>query len=200
MKDRLFRIFFGILLGLCVPLLVWVLLVEHLILFIILPIFPIIGVILGITLGLLGKLPPLKIWMSLLIFTVVVAASIGYEKVRTTIMQSRRESIASSIAHLYPESEIIEAHYQRGNGMEVPPNASLVIETEGSYEEVARHMDKQLLRNGWQRGDSAWFTGFSWQKGNYEAFMSRSNDVQDSDRTVYQLNVDFLGSWLTHFR
>ncbi|PIR48157.1 hypothetical protein COU80_06040 [Candidatus Peregrinibacteria bacterium CG10_big_fil_rev_8_21_14_0_10_55_24] len=191
MQNRLLSSLFGILMGLCVPLFLWTLFAEHLTFFIILPIFPLVGAVLGLLLGLFNRIPPLKIWVSLLIFTIFIGASAGYSEIRGILMRTRREHIATLLSMQYPESKIIEKKYSRGNGMEVPPNASIVMKSDSPYEEIVKYYDEQFRENGWQ-------SSHPWKKNNYQVFLHKDQTIAENG-TNYILRVDFLGSWMTHF-
>ena len=197
--NRTNSIFFGLLMGFCIPLFIWVLIFEHIAIFILLPIFPVIGVLLGLILGSRGKIPPLKVWVSLLIFTIFIGITIGYSDARGLIMRLQRERIASELSEQYTGSRIIEKEYSSGNGMEEPPNVKIVIENDDSFERIARNYDTQFKDNGWKMRHGVWQKMVSWRKGNYEVFLYK-NDEDYKNKTIYSLRVDYLGYWMTHFR
>lgn len=175
----------------------WVLLIEHLALFILFPIFPIIGFITGLLLGLLGKIPPLKAWHSLLITLIIISISFGYSELRGFVLRERREHIVSALAMINPDSKITDQHYSGGNGMEEPPNITVLMESDNSFDEIKNQYENYFQKNDWQPSKGAWFTGTAWKKNNYEVFLH--DKTKNATKVVYQLNVDFLGSWVTHF-
>ncbi|HAS33973.1 TPA: hypothetical protein DCS34_01525 [Candidatus Peribacteria bacterium] len=196
MPNRLLSIFFGTLMGLCVPFFIWVLFVEHLTFFVIFPIFPIAGVTIGLVFGWMGRIPPLKVWVSLLVFTIFIVVSIGYAELRGFLMRLQREHAASVLSMQYPGSTIIEQKYSGGNGMEIPPNVSMFITATGSFVGVAKYYDGQFGKNGWQPRARDWSVWLSWRKGNYEVFLHNENS--NSEKVTYRLDIDFLGYWMTH--
>lgn len=191
MRNRLLSILFGTLMGLSLSLLIWVLFAEHLTLFILVPILPLIGVMIGLILGWLRKIPAPKAWISLLIFTIIIGISIGYTELRWILLRARREQITSMLSMQYPDSRVIAQRYRSGNGMEEPPNVTVLIESNGAYEEITRFYDAYLKQHNWQRH------GGAWRKHNYEIFLH--NKSINSLKTSFELRVDFLGSWMTHF-
>jgi len=195
MRHRLLSTFFGILMGICIPLFLWVLLVEHLALFILLPILPIIGIIIGFSLGALGRIPPLKIWISLLIFTIFVGASAGYAEIRGMLLRSHREKISLSILRQYPNIKIIETKYGEGNGMEIPPNVTVKIESNDSFEEIAKYIDNVLAKNGWGREFAKWASQLAWHKDRNEAFLTNKYGLSPT----IEFRIDFWGYWMTNF-
>jgi len=176
------------------PLFVWVLFFEHIALFILLPIFPVIGVVLGLMLASRSKIPPLKVWVSLLIFTIFIGITIVYSDARGLIMRLRRERMAIELSEQYPGSKVIERKYSGGNGMEEPPNMEVVIEGDGPYEEIVQFYSEWFNKNQWKQRSIN-----SWRSNNYEVFIFKGEKIVDG-KTVYEINVDFLGYWMTHFR
>ena len=199
MNNRSNSIFFGLLMGLCIPLFVWILFFEHIAIFILLPIFPVVGVLSGFVLGSLGKIPSLKVWVSLLIFTIFVGLSFGYSEIRGLILHSQRVENATDLAMQYPGSKILSKKYSYGNGMEEPPNVEIIMKNNDSFEEIARNYDSNLKQNGWRMRHGNWKKLVSWRKDNFEIFLyNEGND--ELGKTTYSITVDYLGYWMTHFR
>ncbi|MDD2778344.1 MAG: hypothetical protein PHI16_05615 [Methanocellales archaeon] len=165
---------------------------EHLALFILLPILPITGMIIGFSLGILGKIPPLKIWVSLLIFTIFIGASAGYTELRNIIMHSRREKTTLSILRKDPNIRIIETRYDGGNGMEIPPNVTAKIESTDSFEKIAQYFDNELTNNGWEREYAKWESQLAWRNGRDEAFLTNKYRLAPT----IEFRIDFWGYWI----
>ena len=181
--------------GICIPLFLWVLLWEHLTLFILLPILPIIGIIIGFSLGMLGRIPPLKIWISLLIFTIFVGASAGYAEIRGALLLSRREQITLHALKQHPNIRIIETEYSEGNGMEIPPCVTAKIEGNDSFEEIAKYIDNELSKNGWEREYADWASKIAWRKGRDEAFLTNKYRLAPT----IEFRIDFWRYWMMSF-
>lgn len=195
MHHRFRSTFFGILMGICIPLFLWVLLVEHLTLFILFPVLPIIGVVLGFSLGMFGRIPPLKIWISLLIFTIFIGASAGYAKIRDTLLHSSREQITLHTLRQHPNIKIIETKYSEGNGMEIPPYVTAKIESNDSFEEIAKYIDNELSKNGWEREYANWASKLAWRKDGNEAFLTNKYRLAPT----IEFRIDFWRYWMTNF-
>jgi len=189
MTNRQRSIIFGILLGYCLSLFLWTLFFEHTTLFVLFPIFPIAGISIGCVFGWYGSIPPLKIQTSLLIFVIVIGISAGLKEARGLILRERRESTAAALSSLYPESAVLSQEYNKGNGMEIPPNVSTTIESDESYENIIAYYDSYFRSDGWVRQGG-------WRKRNCEIFLHKINS--QTQKTVYELNIDFLGWWVTN--
>lgn len=195
MSNRLLSTLFGTLMGFCIPLFLWVLFAEHLTLFILVPIIPIIGIVIGFIFGIFRRIPPLKIWVSLLIFTIFVGATYGYAEIRGKLLRSRRENIALDIVKKYPNIRIIETKYSDGNGMEIPPNVTVEIESDSPFEEMAKYYDNELNKNGWSQKYSDLSSKLAWRKRSNEAFLSNRN----RQSPTVKFRIDYWGYWMTHF-
>jgi len=195
MGDRLLSTFFGILMGFCVPLFLWVLFAEHLTFFILVPILPIVGILIGFLFGVFRRIPPYKIWVSLLIFTIFIGASIGFSEIRDLMVHVRREQVAYTLLMKYPGTKITEKKYSGGNGMEYPPNVTFFIEVDTSFVEMAKYFDDYFGKNGWQKRHSDQSALLSWQKNNTEVFLSNKNRRSPT----IEFRVDYWGYWLTLF-
>ena len=189
------RILFGILMGICIPIFLWVLLMEHITLFVLFPIFPIAGVIIGFLLGKFNRIPSLKIWVSLLIFTIFIGASAGYTELRNIIIQSRREKTTLSILRKDLNIRIIETKYAKGNGMEIPPNVTVKIESNDSFKEIAKYFDNELEKNGWRREYAKWESQLAWRKNRDEAFLTNKYRLAPT----IEFRIDFWGYWMMSF-
>ncbi len=197
MRSQLLRIFFGALLGLSLSLLIYVILFEHLTLFLMLPVFPIIGTGIGILLGSIKKLPPMKIYLSLAIFTAIFAISIGCIKLKDEFLRRQRESIAASIAQIFPGADIVKITYEKGNGWEIPPNVDVHISKKTTRDEVSHFYAAYFEKNGqapWQ-DMSADGRGRKWQNKNIAVYLNYNN-YKDKGPEDYKIGVDFYGSWI----
>jgi len=191
MHNRLLSTFFGVLLGMCIPLFFWTLFFEHISLFILFPIFPIVGVIIGVVLGVLGRIPPLKVWVSLLIFTLFIGASLGFSELRSQILRNRRESIATDLAQLIPELQIVELRYSSGNGFDDLPSVEAVLSLPNSNSHIRDNFDRLLLERGWNRSSG------SWRKKTYNVFLHTNGTSKEGDALI-TISLDFLGPWFKH--
>lgn len=195
MQYRLSRIFLGILLGLCIPLIICVIFVENIALFILIPIFPIIGVLVGMILGWRCKLPALKVWQSLLFFTVFISVTLAYDNIRSHVLEAHRKRMTHSIVMQYPDMMITENKYSRGNGMEIPPNVAMTLESDDEYETMRQYFDEYFKRNGWNNQGSR-----QWWKNNYRAYLNEYYEDHKPKKNTYSFRIDFYGNWMTHFK
>jgi len=193
MSSSLTRILSGSLIGLCLSLLIWVIIFEHITFYIILPIFPIIGLLLGALIGYIKIIPEFKLLKLILLLTILITSSFVFDYVRETAMSSIRINFAQSISSQYPQAKITHEYYNDGNGMEIPPSVQLTIESNDNYQDIINFYDKWFLENDWK-------SRHPWKKDNFQIFLRKYEDGITRNKTIFKVEIDFLGNWLTHFK
>lgn len=195
--NRLDKICTGAILGFAASMLIHVILFEHETFFILLPILPLLGITIGVVLCMSNKIPQLKLWILLFIFTVIVSTAFGISTIKSNILEVQRRKTSKSVALMHPGVHILDIKYSRGNGMEMPPHVIFRISNKDSYESVSKFYNEALESNHWNVRSP----GRKWRKGNYVIYLSNYYNERDKklESEDYRITVDFYGLWTSHF-
>jgi|GEM_PF-3693026 len=188
------RIVLGTLIGFASPLLLFTILFEHNTLFFLIPVLPIMGIVIGILLGLFQKIPKLKVWISLLLFTTTIGITLGYSAIRQKMLKTAREQFAITLVHQYSNNKIIDVKYNPGNGLETPPNVLIFVKSDDSFEEIANFFENSFQENGWHSRKSGWFLGKEWEK--QRTIVYYNNRAKEMGEADFWMSVDFNNYWL----
>jgi hypothetical protein len=78
--------------------------------------------------------------------------------------------------------------------MEIPPNVTVKIESNDSFEEIAKSIDNKLTNNGWEREYARWASQLAWRKDRNEAFLTNKYSLSPT----IEFRIDFWGYWLAN--
>lgn len=189
------RLFAGGLLGFGFPILIESIVLEYVVLVLWAPWILLMGIGIGCILGLLRYIPPLKVWISLGTFTLVILSTILISYTKSYFLEKQRTAIALATLPHYPDALEVSHKYFYRRDVIPTPVVTMNVLSQDSFEDIRTYYKQQLEKEGWI-GTLEWMSEIDeWKKGNY-GIKIKYVGVDEQGKTEYWVRMEFRDFWL----
>lgn len=183
----IYRLFSGAVIGLGVTILLFAMFVEHFSLLIYLIYLPFIGSILGCLLSYKGIIRSFSLLSLLGIFVILIVFSYTANLVRSVVTENQRRTTAMHIVPVYPNSNLINTIYNKGDGFDIEPKIKQTFSTEDLFPSVMSYYTFQLIE--WRIIGSLDEQGGLWAKDGLGIGIFKEKGASNDSLTKYSVSL-----------